>query len=125
MGRLLILAMGLFLLAGCIPQAERPTAQTDDAAMALQAKAAIVALTRAQPSLFEGLDADTLAATPLQPGDRPHTYFLGAFTINVEKRYYSADIGGLAWHQFYHGTFAVDAAGRWTANEPIATASER
>ena len=125
MNRPLTFAIGLFLLAGCTPQAARPAAE-DDAALAAKAKAALVELARATPPVFlEGLDADRLAAIPLTPGDLPHMFYLGAFQINVEKHYYSADIGGPAWQQWYHGTFTVDASGRWTANKPIVTFADR
>ena len=126
MNRLLICAMGLFLLAGCTPQAARPAAETDDAALAAEAKAALVELARAQPPVFlEGIDADHLAAIPLQKGDLAHTFYLGAFRIDVEKHYYSADIGNLEWHRLYHGTFTVDEKGRWTANKPIVTSADK
>ena len=125
MRRPVIFAMGLLLLAGCTPQGARPPAE-DDAALAAKAKAALVELARAKPPVFlEGLDADRLEAIPLQTGDLPHTFYLGAFRINVEKRYYTADIGGPAWQQWYHGTFTVDASGRWTANKPIVTFADR
>jgi hypothetical protein len=121
---LTLCALSVLFLAGCTPQAERPAPATDDALPALQAKAALVELARDKPEIFEGLDADTLADTALQKGELPHTFILGAFTINVRSHWYSADIGGLAWHQFYHGTFTEDDKGHWTANEPIVTTAE-
>jgi hypothetical protein len=45
----------------------------------------------------------------------------GAFTVNVEKRWYAADIGNGHWHQFYRGEFEVDAAGNWRASRPDIT----
>jgi hypothetical protein len=89
--------------------------------MAEKAKAAIVALARANPKMFEGLDPDRLQAVPLKSGEEPHTHMFGAFTVNVEKRWYAADIGNGHWHQFYRGEFEVDAAGNWRASRPDIT----
>ncbi len=120
--RLNLVLVSLILLAGCTPQAVRKPAAEDDQVLAAKAKAALVELARAKPPVFlEGLDADSLQACPLTSGDLPHTFRLGAFTINVEKFWYSADIGNMQWHQWYNGTFAADASGRWKANKPIVT----
>ena len=89
--------------------------------MAEKAKAALVVLARANPKMFEGLDPDRLADVPLKSGEEQHTYRLGAFTINVEERWYSADIGNMQWHQWYRGDFIVDPSGRWTADKPTVT----
>lgn len=121
--RALLLVTGLALFAGCGSTA---TSQSripgDEPAMAEKAKAALVTLARQKPPVFlEGLDPNRLERLPLKQGDEPHTWQLGAFVINVEKRWYAADIGNLQWHQWYRGGFTVNAAGRWTAGEPEVT----
>ena len=99
------------LAVGCGSQVTAPTRGDDERAMAEKAKAAIVALAHANPKMFQGLDPDSLQAVPLKSGEEPHTYRLGAFKINVAERWYNADIGNDVWHQWYNGTFTVDAAG--------------
>lgn len=109
--------------AGCsgspAPQ-ERPSAVAvgRQEADAKRAKAAIVALVRAHPDLFEGHpDPDKLQGLPLEKSDSG-TYRLGRFEIDVTKRWYSAMIGNDQTAVIYHGQFEVSPTGQWLAGKP-------
>jgi hypothetical protein len=122
--QVILLTVCLMLAVGCGSQVTHPTGG-DELVMAEKAKAALVALARANPKMFEGMDPDRLQAVPIKSGEETHTYRLGAFEINVEKRWYNADIGNDVWHQWYDGTFTVDAAGRWHASRPNVTYADK
>jgi hypothetical protein len=115
--RAIVIAFSL-LLASCAVSKTGPARGDDELAMAEKAKAAILVLARSDRELFERLDADKLQQVPIKKGDEPHRYYWGAFEIDVQKRWYAADIGNMQWHQFYSGTFVVDASGSWRAEGP-------
>jgi hypothetical protein len=109
------------VMVGCAASKTGLARGDDGAAMAEKAKAAILALARSDRKPFEGLDPDRLEKVPIKKGDEPHRYYWGAFEIDVQKRWYAADIGNLQWHQWYSGVFTVDAAGQWQAARPDVT----
>ena len=107
------------LVVGCSAASKTgPACGDDEPAMAEKAKAAILALARSDRKPFEGLDPDRLEKVPIKKGDEPHRYYWGSFEIDVQKRWYAADIGNMQWHQFYSGTFVVNASGSWRAEAP-------
>jgi len=114
------MACGL-LTVGCVASRMGPAGGDDELAMAEKAKAAILALARSDRKLFDRLDADKLQQVPIKKGDEPHRYYWGSFEIDVQKRWYAADIGNMQWHQWYSGVFTVDAAGQWQAARPDVT----
>jgi len=116
--RVLLIAVGAGLLVGCNAASTTPGRGADELALAEKAKAAIIALARSDRNIFFRLEPDRFQSVRVKKGDEPHEYFIGAFTVNVEKRLYWADVGDMKHHWFYHGTFAVDQDGRWTANRP-------
>lgn len=109
------------VMVGCAASKTGPARGDDGAAMAEKAKAAILALARSDRNPFEGLDPDRLEKVPIKKGDEPHRYYWGAFEIDVQKRWYAADIGNMQWHQWYRGAFTEDGAGLWQAARPDVT----
>ena len=111
-------ALALLVAVAAIPTAGGCQSTDNELARAEKAKAALVALARAKPSVLEGLDAYRLESMPVRKTRTPHAYFLGWITINVEERWYSFGIEYGLSAVTYRGTFTVDADSRWTAQEP-------
>ncbi|HOX06645.1 MAG TPA: hypothetical protein PK280_09600 [Planctomycetota bacterium] len=79
-----------------------------------RAKAALLALMRAEPKLFEGADPERFAALGMKPAGYGK-YAWGAFTVNLAERTYAAAISSEAafWH--YRGHFYGQRFGEWQA----------
>jgi len=85
-----------------------------DASRAANAKAALLALMRADPSLFEGADPARFEKIPLtDQGDGKFTW--GAFVIDVKAMSYSVNVEYEMGFWSYAGKFEVDSMGKWTA----------
>jgi len=107
-----LVAVVAIATAGGCQSAPEPKVD-DESVMAEKAKAALVALARAKPSVLER-DPDRLEGMPLVKGDEPHVYRLAWIMINVEERWYD-----FCTDRPYFGRFTVDADGRWTAQDPV------
>jgi hypothetical protein len=109
--------------AGCggspVPQETSPSVAVDrQEADAERAKAALIALVRGNPGLFEGHpDPDKLQGLPLEESESG-TYRLGRFQIDVTKRSYSALIGNDQTAVLYRGPFETSPTGQWMSGKP-------
>jgi hypothetical protein len=109
----------LVLLPGCAQPSASPARDAADLALAEKARDAVLDLVRSDRALFIGNpDPDRLEALPLVRFDE-HQYSFGAFLVNVEQHWYSADFGLEGPEPYlYNGPLRVRPDGRWEAGRP-------
>ena len=106
----MILNMALAILCcGCnVPQ--RQTVELN----AVAAQTALLDLMRSETSPFEGADPVRFEKIALVKTSEGKIGW-GAFTIDLGKQTYSANVDADTTFWSYHGKFLVDSAGRWKA----------
>ena len=126
MTRLVLIAAILWFAAGCSNRTAQRVDETDSrqvsdsltpAQAAARAKDALLELMRGNRSTFEGADPDHFASIPVKQSG-PQEFSWGAFTINLEHKWYAAVVEIGACTHFYNGRFDVDEEGRWVARDP-------
>jgi hypothetical protein len=99
----------VIILAGC-STCRMPSSKLD----AATAKAALLSLMQSSVSPFDGADPKRFEKVELEDEGKG-IYRWGAFTINLRKKTYNADVVGEYVASFYSGKFVKDGSGLWIA----------